>query len=180
MSASPRCSTRRPCISTRWRRSPRRHRAGHQRGLRGAERRNPRQRRGRLGRAVPSRISAARDRRDRAADRAAADRRRLFRGQRGDPTFADDLDTLDRDPSNKRLSWRYGISTNVLDKSCAPARSRTGSNCRCCRRAPNAGGAEWIIPGPPCGGDRRHRRLGTRRGRRAARGRRQLPRLLHA
>jgi GMP synthase (glutamine-hydrolysing) len=30
--------------------------------------------------------------------------------------FADDLDTLDRDPSVKRLAWRYGISRNVLDK----------------------------------------------------------------
>ncbi|MEA2923025.1 MAG: hypothetical protein QOD25_147 [Alphaproteobacteria bacterium] len=31
-------------------------------------------------------------------------------------TFADDLVTLDRDPAEKRLSWRYGISKNVLDK----------------------------------------------------------------
>jgi GMP synthase (glutamine-hydrolysing) len=35
--------------------------------------------------------------------------------------FADDLDTLDRNPEGKRLAWRYGISTNVLDK-----RLRTG------------------------------------------------------
>jgi GMP synthase (glutamine-hydrolysing) len=35
--------------------------------------------------------------------------------------FAGDLDTLDGDPSDKRLSWRYGISRNVLDK-----RLRTG------------------------------------------------------
>ncbi len=31
-------------------------------------------------------------------------------------TFAQDLDMLDRDPGCKRLSWRYGISQNVLDK----------------------------------------------------------------
>jgi GMP synthase (glutamine-hydrolysing) len=31
-------------------------------------------------------------------------------------TFAHDLDTLDRDPECKRLSWRHGISKNVLDK----------------------------------------------------------------
>jgi GMP synthase (glutamine-hydrolysing) len=31
--------------------------------------------------------------------------------------FADDLVTLDRNPSEKRLSWRYGISNNVLNKS---------------------------------------------------------------
>ncbi len=31
-------------------------------------------------------------------------------------TFADDLDALDRDPECKRLSWRHGISKNVLDK----------------------------------------------------------------
>ncbi|HTQ84041.1 MAG TPA: type 1 glutamine amidotransferase, partial [Pseudolabrys sp.] len=30
--------------------------------------------------------------------------------------FSQDLDTLDRDPDCKRLSWRYGISQNVLDK----------------------------------------------------------------
>ncbi|MGE3150964.1 MAG: type 1 glutamine amidotransferase [Pseudorhodoplanes sp.] len=31
--------------------------------------------------------------------------------------FSGDLDALDKDPGNKRLSWRYGISTNVLDKA---------------------------------------------------------------
>jgi GMP synthase (glutamine-hydrolysing) len=31
-------------------------------------------------------------------------------------TFAGDLDLLDRNPDDKRLSWRYGISRNVLDK----------------------------------------------------------------
>lgn len=30
--------------------------------------------------------------------------------------FAQDLDVLDRDPACKRLSWRHGISSNVLDK----------------------------------------------------------------
>jgi GMP synthase (glutamine-hydrolysing) len=30
--------------------------------------------------------------------------------------FAGDLDTLDRNPADKRLSWRHGISRNVLDK----------------------------------------------------------------
>lgn len=30
--------------------------------------------------------------------------------------FARDLDDLDRDPGCKRLSWRHGISQNVLDK----------------------------------------------------------------
>jgi GMP synthase (glutamine-hydrolysing) len=30
--------------------------------------------------------------------------------------FAHDLDTLDGDPECKRLSWRHGISRNVLDK----------------------------------------------------------------
>ena len=32
-------------------------------------------------------------------------------------TFAEDLNTLDRDPDNKRLAWRHGISKNVLDKT---------------------------------------------------------------
>lgn len=31
-------------------------------------------------------------------------------------SFARDLDTLDRDPDCKRLSWRLGVSSNVLDK----------------------------------------------------------------
>jgi GMP synthase (glutamine-hydrolysing) len=31
-------------------------------------------------------------------------------------TFAGDLDMLDRNPGETRLSWRYGISRNVLDK----------------------------------------------------------------
>ncbi len=31
-------------------------------------------------------------------------------------SFAEDLDTLDRDPDCKRLSWRHGISKNILDK----------------------------------------------------------------
>jgi GMP synthase (glutamine-hydrolysing) len=31
-------------------------------------------------------------------------------------TFANDLDALDRDPHDKRLAWRHGISHNVLDK----------------------------------------------------------------
>ena len=30
-------------------------------------------------------------------------------------SFAQDLDALDRDPTCKRLSWRHGISQNVLD-----------------------------------------------------------------
>jgi GMP synthase (glutamine-hydrolysing) len=30
--------------------------------------------------------------------------------------FAGDLDTLDRDPACKRLSWRHGIGDNVLDR----------------------------------------------------------------
>jgi GMP synthase (glutamine-hydrolysing) len=30
--------------------------------------------------------------------------------------FASDLDSLDRNPADKRLAWRYGISSNVLDK----------------------------------------------------------------
>jgi hypothetical protein len=31
-------------------------------------------------------------------------------------TFAQDLDTLDRDPACKRLAWRHGVSKNVLEK----------------------------------------------------------------
>ena len=30
--------------------------------------------------------------------------------------FAGDLEALDRNPTDKRLAWRYGISRNVLDK----------------------------------------------------------------
>jgi GMP synthase (glutamine-hydrolysing) len=31
-------------------------------------------------------------------------------------SYASDLDTLDRDPTVKRLAWRHGISRNILDK----------------------------------------------------------------
>jgi GMP synthase (glutamine-hydrolysing) len=31
-------------------------------------------------------------------------------------SYAEDLDLLDRDPACKRLSWRHGVSSNVLDK----------------------------------------------------------------
>ena len=31
-------------------------------------------------------------------------------------TFAGDLAALDRNPTDKRLAWRYGISHNVLNK----------------------------------------------------------------
>ena len=97
--------------------APGHHRARHQRGVRRPERGNPLQRRGGLGRAVSSRISAARDRRHRPADRAPPDRRRIFprhpRRSRLSPTTSS---TLDRDPAEKRLAWRYGISKNVLDK----------------------------------------------------------------
>ena len=40
----------------------------------------------------------------------------FFRDTRDIQTFAEDLDTLDRDPGCKRLSWLHGISKNVLDK----------------------------------------------------------------
>jgi len=40
----------------------------------------------------------------------------FFAGEADIKTFANDLDTLDRDPDCKRLSWRHGISKNVLDK----------------------------------------------------------------
>jgi GMP synthase (glutamine-hydrolysing) len=31
-------------------------------------------------------------------------------------SYAEDMDLLDRDPGCKRLSWRHGVSANVLDK----------------------------------------------------------------
>jgi GMP synthase (glutamine-hydrolysing) len=30
--------------------------------------------------------------------------------------FSEDLDALDKNPDDKRLAWRHGISKNVLDK----------------------------------------------------------------
>ena len=51
--------------------------------------------------------------------------RRIGKGLIGEGFFADepavhaysrDLDTLDKDPACKRLSWLHGISQNVLDK----------------------------------------------------------------
>src|SRR5471032_1889890 len=40
----------------------------------------------------------------------------FFQGVKDVDAFAQDLDTLDSDPGCKRLSWRHGISKNVLDK----------------------------------------------------------------
>ena len=40
----------------------------------------------------------------------------FFADENGVQGFAQDLDTLDRDPECKRLSWLHGISKNVLDK----------------------------------------------------------------
>jgi GMP synthase (glutamine-hydrolysing) len=40
----------------------------------------------------------------------------FFRDNAEIAEFAGDLDTLAHDPNCKRLSWRYGISKNVLDK----------------------------------------------------------------
>jgi GMP synthase (glutamine-hydrolysing) len=40
----------------------------------------------------------------------------FFADAEGVHGFARDLDTLDRDPECRRLSWLHGISRNVLDK----------------------------------------------------------------
>ena len=40
----------------------------------------------------------------------------LFQDTAEIASFAGDLMTLDRNPAEKRLAWRYGISRNVLDK----------------------------------------------------------------
>lgn len=41
-----------------------------------------------------------------------------FFADEGDMTsFAGDLDVLDREPACKRLAWRHGVSSNVLDKT---------------------------------------------------------------
>ena len=41
----------------------------------------------------------------------------FFADERDMTSFAEDLDVLDRDPACKRLSWRHGVSSNVLDKT---------------------------------------------------------------
>jgi GMP synthase (glutamine-hydrolysing) len=40
----------------------------------------------------------------------------FFLGAADINTFAEDLDALDKNPNDKRLAWRHGISKNVLDK----------------------------------------------------------------
>jgi GMP synthase (glutamine-hydrolysing) len=40
----------------------------------------------------------------------------FFSDTRDIQVFAEDLETLDRDPGCKRLAWRHGISKNILDK----------------------------------------------------------------
>ena len=41
----------------------------------------------------------------------------FFADERDMTSFAEDLDVLDRDPACKRLAWRHGVSSNVLDKA---------------------------------------------------------------
>ena len=122
------------------------HRARHQRGVRRPERGNPLQRRGRLGRAVSPRISAARDRRHRPPDRAPPDRRRIF------PRHPGDRD-LRRRPRRRSTAIRprsgcpgaTASARTCWTRSFAPARWRTGWSTRCCRRAPSAGGAKTMV-----------------------------------
>lgn len=40
----------------------------------------------------------------------------FFSDTRDIQVFAEDLETLDRDPGCKRLAWRHGISKNILEK----------------------------------------------------------------
>ena len=40
----------------------------------------------------------------------------FFANEKDMCSYAEDLDALDKDPHCKRLSWRHGISKNVLDK----------------------------------------------------------------
>ncbi len=117
--------------------------ARDQPGVRGPERRNPLQRRGRMGRAVPPGISAARGRGHRASHRAAPDRRGLLpqraghRSVRGRPRLA--RPQPGRQALGMALRHQPGTCST---RSCAPARSRTGWNSRCCPTAPAADGAE--------------------------------------
>jgi GMP synthase (glutamine-hydrolysing) len=40
----------------------------------------------------------------------------FFTGVDDIKAFAEDLDALDKNPQDKRLAWRHGVSKNVLDK----------------------------------------------------------------
>jgi len=40
----------------------------------------------------------------------------FFADEAGVKRFSEDLDTLDRDPDCRRLSWLHGVSKNILDK----------------------------------------------------------------
>jgi GMP synthase (glutamine-hydrolysing) len=39
----------------------------------------------------------------------------FFADEAGSAAYIADLETLDREPDNKALAWRYGIDANVLD-----------------------------------------------------------------
>ena len=146
-------------------------RARHQRRVGCAERRNPHQRLGRLGRAISSGISAARNRGDRAAHRHPADRRRI----------------LCRRGRYARLSRR--ISTRSTATPAASGWPGGTASARTCstRNCASSEVANWIefqvLPtrvqtraridgffGKAGGGHRRHRRARQRGGRRACSG----------
>ena len=140
-----------------------------------AERRDPHQRLGRLGRAVSSGISAARVRGHRAPHRHAADRGRLLRRRsRHQDLCAGPRHARQRSRIASGCRGGTASARTCSTRSCASARSRTGSNSRCCRRGSSGDEARWIFPATPCRRHRRHRRARHRGRRRAARGRRAL------
>ena len=54
--------------------------------------------------------------------------------------YVADLETLDREPDNKPLAWRYGIDeTRARPARAHRPRSPTGSRIRCCRRGRKRG-----------------------------------------
>ena len=117
------------------------HRARHQCDVGGAERGNPHQRLGRLGGAVPSGISAARDRGDRAPHRHAADRRRLLRRRGRHQDASPRISTRSTAiPTASGCPGGTASARTCSTRSCASARWPTGSNSRCCRRG--SSGAE--------------------------------------
>ena len=117
MRASSMCSTRRPCISTRSRRSRRARQCWRPMPcpMCKAPRSAPTDRSpGPCN--ITRNIPCARWRRSSRRIGTRLIEEGFFADTADIKTFAQDLDTLDRDPGCKRLAWRHGISKNVLDK----------------------------------------------------------------
>ena len=102
----------------------------------------------------------------------------FFADEAARDAYVADLETLDREPANKPLAWRYGIDETVLEPARPHRRDRELDHASGAADAGEQGARMMDFQRSSCGGDRRDRRARHRGGGRAAGGGRDLPRAL--